>query len=142
MLTAVVLLVVFFVGLLGVKAVSGVRVCALCGAVSGTWVVLLGMYHVGSYANRTVIALLVGQSIVGGFYLVRNRVAEPYEVYSLPAFLTATVLGYTLLVPAVLLEALAVVALTWLAAGILFAYRENQRVEALFDEVVACCRDW
>lgn len=142
MLFAVSLIAVLFVAVLAAKAAVGVRVCALCTAVSGTWVALLFLYHGGYYGNETVIALLLGQSIVGLLYLLRDRVPERHEVFALPFLLTATLLGYALLVVEPLAYSAGVVIATWLVATLLYTYRENERVETAFDEVVACCRDW
>lgn len=142
MLTAVLLIGVLFVGLLAMRDTLGIRVCALCGAVSGTWIVLLGLYHSGAYANETVIALLIGQSIVGGLYAVRARVPDRYHVYLLPSLLTATVLGYTLVVLELLVYAMGVITITWVLGVLLYTTRERERVETLFEVLVACCRDW
>lgn len=142
MLTAAVLLTLTFLGLLIVKSTVGVRLCALCGAVSGTWLVLLGLSYAGQYVNETVIALLLGQSIVGVLYVLRTRLPAQYEVYSFPFVLGGTVLGYVAVTGELLVEASILTAGVWLAAGLLFTYRENDRVATVFDEVVACCRDW
>ena len=142
MFTAVVAITVLFVGLLAVKGAFGVRVCALCGAVSGTWIGLLGLYHTGYYTNEVVVALLLGQSVVGVLYALRDRVPERFEVFSLPFLLAGTVLAYSLLVLDVLGYAIGAVAAVWLLAVLLYTYRESDRVSTLFDEVVACCRDW
>lgn len=149
MLTAVVLVVVLFVGLLGMKATRDLQLCALCGAVSGTWITLLALYHGGYYANETVIALLIGQSIVGGYYWLYRRAPGRFAVFTLPFILTATVLGYTVLVPTQVLSdwwtvgvLTGLLASCWLIAGLLYAYRHHSRFETVFDEVIDCCRNW
>lgn len=139
---AVVLVALFFAALLSLKYVSNTEFCVLCTAVSATWILLLGLYYTGYYQDPTAIALLVGQSIVGLFYLFRETLPEGYVVFSLPFLLTATVVGYALLVVEPLVYSAGAVALLWVAATLLFAYRENERVGTLFEEVIACCRDW
>lgn len=142
MLLVVVAIVLLFVGVLALKAAVGVRLCALCTAVAGTWIGLLSLYHAGHYGNETVVALLMGQSVVGLVYALRDRVPERYEVFALPSLLAGTVLGYALLVLEPPVSAAGVVTATWVLAGMLYAYREDERVETAFEQVVACCRDW
>lgn len=142
MLTAISLIIVLFVGLLVVKALTGLRVCLICGAVFGTWLVLLLLYHGGYYANTTIIALLVGQSIVGGIYLLRSRLPDQFDVFLLPALLTATVGGYMLLRPELLVYSIEIVILAWIATSVLYAHRENERISAIVHEIKTCCRDW
>lgn len=131
-----------FVAGLTAKYVFDLDFCAICAAVSGTWIPLLSLYHAGYYKNQTVIALLLGQSIVGTFYLLKGSVPEQYHVYTLPYILAATVGAYTLLVPGVYPSTAGVVALLWAVGTVLVLYREHSRVETVFREVVACCKDW
>lgn len=149
MLTAVVIITGLFIGVLLVNAAIGSRLCALCGAVSGTWVTLLVLYHAEYYANLTVIALLIGQSIVGGFYWLDSHAPDRLAVFSLPFLLTGTVVGYLALRPGTVAHEPVtvawlggVVALLWLITGVLYTYREDERVRAVFDEMIACCREW
>lgn len=142
MLSALAAIVGIFVILLVVKAVAGFRLCVLCASVSGTWIALLALYHGGYYTNETVIALLIGQSIVGLLYFLRDHFADPYSVFTLPFLLTGTIIGYMLLVTDLLPLSLGVVGSTWVIAGVLFAYRKNDRIAVMFDAVIACCRDW
>lgn len=142
MFTAVVVLTLSFLGLLVLKSIVDSKLCTLCGAVSGTWLVLLGISYLGQYGNETAVALLLGQSIVGVLYVLRNRLPPEYDVYSFPFVIAGTVLGYVAITGELLIEAGVLTAAVWLVAGLLFTYRENDRVATVFDEVVACCRDW
>lgn len=142
MFDALVLVTLLFVALLFIKRATTLRFCALCTAVSGTWIGLLGLYYSGYYDNETVIALFLGQTIVGTMYLGERNLPDRYSVFTLPYLLTGTVIGYLLLDPGASVYAGGLVLLTWLLAVFLFAYREHERVAVVFDEIIACCRDW
>lgn len=142
MLFALLTITVLFVLLLFVKSVSNVEFCVVCASVSGTWLALLGLLYAGYYGNELVIALLVGGSIVGAMYRLKGRLPDRFAVFTLPYVLTATAAGYLLLASEAFLHVIALLIGVWLVTGLLYAYRENERVEAAFDEAIACCRDW
>lgn len=141
-IVAVLSITALFVVFLSVKSLTDLEICAICASVSGTWVPLLVLYHGGYYGNETVIALLIGQSVVGVFYLLKGNLPDRYNVYSLPFLLTGTVFGYLLLEPELLEYSIGAVVALWTVASLLFVYREDDRVRTVFDEIVACCRDW
>lgn len=142
MLAALILLSALFGLLLAVKSLAKLEFCVICGAVSGTWVTLLVLLSLGYYANRLVIALLIGQSIVGAYYRLKTQISDRLAVFSLPFLLTATVIGYALLAVPRLREVVIVLAALWTATGLLYVYREHEYARSVFDEAVACCRDW
>lgn len=158
MLTAIASITLLFVAVLGLQQASKrlggrlsatVELCAICAAVSGTWIVLLVAYHGGYYRNEIAIALLVGQSIVGGLYLAGDRTPDRYDVFTLPALLSATLVGYLLFVPSAVVTvplevgaSAGAIGLLWVITGTLYGYREHDRVRRVFDAAVECCRDW
>ena len=142
MLIALLSITALFVLLLFVKSASNVEFCVVCGAVSGSWLALLMLYYAGYYSNQLIIALLIGQSIVGIMYRIKETLADRFAVFTLPYVLTATVVGYLLLATAAHTDAIVVLIAVWVAAGLLYVYRANERVKTTFDEVIACCRDW
>lgn len=142
MLTALLAIAILFVVFLAIKHVVEIEFCALCAAVSGTWIPLLMLYHAGYYANETIIALLIGQSIVGLFYAIKSSIPDRFNVYVLPGLLTATVGGYTVLRPEPLAYPIVVLVVTWALATIAFVYRRDERFRTAFDQLVDCCKDW
>lgn len=141
-LLAIGTIAVLFAVLLGVKSVGNFEFCVICAAVSGTWIPLLVLYHTGYYHDETVIALLIGQSIVGVFYYLKSTVPDDFTVFSLPGLLTATVIGYMALRPEALLPSVMILAILWTFGAVAFAFRNDDRFRTVFDQVIACCRDW
>lgn len=132
-----------FAALLAFKAVTKLRFCVICASVSLTWIGLLIAYRAGVFRDLTVVALLMGQSVVGIYYLAEKRLPERFRVFRLPFLLTATAIAAALLGrlsgAAVVLPALAAL---WASFGFVYAYRQDTRVKTLADRVVACCKDW
>lgn len=143
MLGTLTLLTALFVVALVVKTKTGSRICAICAAVSGTWIALLLMYWVGNYQSHLLLAILFGQSVVGGMYFGKHSLPNKFDVFTLPYVLTATAIGYVLIGgrwPTG--EVTVFLAATWMVAVFLLAYRENERVRGVSEAVIDCCRDW
>ena len=62
-------LTVLFLIFLGVREWSGFKVCALCAAVSTTWLILLAWWGLGGGVDPLLIGILMGGSAVGVLYL-------------------------------------------------------------------------
>lgn len=132
-----------FLTLLAVKNASRLRYCVMCAGVSLTWIGLLAASRLGVAVDPTIVALLVGQSVVGTYYLAERRLPERFHIFRLPFLLTMTaaaaaLLGALTATASVLLLLVA----AWAAFGFVFAYRQDARVRAFAGRVVACCRDW
>ncbi|HIH47589.1 TPA: hypothetical protein HA297_04785, partial [Candidatus Woesearchaeota archaeon] len=86
--------VLFFVFLIVKNLFKKFRnLCALCGAVSLTWIGLLVLLKLNRIQDTTIIALLMGQSTIGLFYLLqakgkgKNRIMN---LLRLPIYLVLT----------------------------------------------------
>lgn len=63
----------FFFALTGIlRAIVRKRVCAVCAAVSFTWIGLLAGYLAGRNIDPIVLALLMGGSVVGFMYTMQG----------------------------------------------------------------------
>ena len=56
--------------------------CAICGAVVLTWLALLILYWLGIFQNKIILALLIGESALGIFYVVERKVREKLKIFS------------------------------------------------------------
>ena len=108
------------------------RVCAICAAVSATWIVLLFMYWVGMFTDVVLLALLMGQSITGLLYLVRDRLPE----FQLPIILTLILLAYILITHAFAWQAFVFVAILWVGVALL------TQKKSFMKRLVECCKQW
>lgn len=131
-----------FAVLLAAKAAIGRRFCVICASVGTTWLGLLIALRAGAFADRTTVALLMGQSVVGIYYLAEKRLSERYHVFRLPFLLTLTAAAAAALGMPLGLGTPFLLAALWACFAFVFALRHLPSARALADRVVACCRDW
>src|SRR3989338_1721643 len=133
------LFVLFLVGKTMVKK----EFCAVCAAVSVTWIGLLILYYIGSFSDTTLIAILLGQTVVGIFYVVEKKVPSSLTVFRLPFLLTLTVLGYFLLsVPEGYGKVMVFLLFLWIFFIGLYVYNRNKVVNKLVRKIIDCCKKW
>ncbi len=134
-----------FILLLIVKSVGKWNFCVLCAGVSLTWLTLLGLYWGNVLHDTVTLILLIGNSIVGIYYLVEKKVEEKFYIFRLPFFLTLLLFGYELITFTALLQilySLLLLASLWLLSGIIFAYRNSPSFRKMASALLACCRNW
>ena len=116
------------------------KICTLCVAVATSWIFLLLLYKTGFFHDQVLLALLIGQSITGVFYLVQRKVARDLRIFSLPFFLTLTVIAYFIITdfkdiftPFGFLFAL------WVISYLIFTNRNDPGKRPVVEEIVNCC---
>lgn len=137
-------LFVIFLILKGIlRAITRKEFCVICAAVSMTWVGLLTASSLQMFEDKTLIALLMGQSIVGLFYLVEAKVNEDLKLFRLPFLLTATVVAYALLgIPEGVSFVIFFLAVLWLLFLLLYLYKNNKYAHSIVKRVLECCKNW
>ena len=140
---AFVAIVSLFTFLLVLKGLVRKNFCVICASVSGTWLGLLVLYWLGVFGEPLLIALLMGQGVVGGYYVLERKVPERFLAFRLPFLLSATFVAYLLIAGASGLFApfLFLLAL-WLAFGAFFLFRANEKAGEVFYRLLACCKKW
>lgn len=133
-----------FVAVLVLKKLTNSPICAICAGVSLTWITLLISYWLDWFAvNPILIAVLMGQSVVGLYYLLERKLKERWHVFRLPFLLSGTLTVYLLLgYTNGLLAAVIFVATLWLLTGMLFLSHENPRLRKITESLIACCKNW
>ncbi|MEK6950351.1 MAG: hypothetical protein AABX13_01355 [Nanoarchaeota archaeon] len=132
----------FFIFLL-VKSLFSVRGCVLCTAITVSWVVLLLLYKMGWFNNLVLLALLLGQTVVGIFYLVEKKVKEELTLFRLPFLLTLTLGAYSLLqFPPEFLKILVFLTFLWWGHILLYLYREKPAFQGKVKRLIECCKGW
>lgn len=134
---------VLFVGLLVIKSISKWKFCVICTSVSVTWMALLVLYWLGLFDQPVIIAVLMGQSIVGSYYFLEKTSRESLHIFRLPLLLTLTLAAFVALgVTADLNYGLSLLAALWVVWSLLYLYRQNPRTRIVVDRIIACCKDW
>lgn len=134
-----------FVLLLIVKSISKWKFCVLCTSVGITWLALLILYWNGRFNNAAIMALLIGNSVVGIYYLAEKKLPEKLHIFRLPFFMTLLLAGYELVTGTAisrLLPSLLLLAFLWLITGILFVYRDSPSFKKAVTSLIECCKNW
>jgi hypothetical protein len=131
-----------FYAVLAVKSVLKLSVCSICAAVSASWLVLLALRTFGWHENTALLALLMGMSAVGGYYLWERHARSEQLIFRLPILLTLAVLAWGVVMLQFDLALLVLIASVWLVHGMLYAYRNNPTIKPRVDKIIACCSNW
>ena len=142
LINALLVMSVLFVLLLLAKKVTGIRFCVLCVSVALTWVGIFILVKINHVHDLTLLALLLGESVTGIFYFTQSWVAKDLRIFSLPFFLTLTTLAYYLVNPINrILPILVLLFGLWLAAWLVFIYRNDPGKKPLAESVLDCCNE-
>lgn len=143
MLTPILLVVTgLFVLGMAIKKTLSLKFCVLCMSILLTWTGLLVLYRTGRFHDTVLLSLLMGQSVTGLFYFARKRVKPVLRVFTLPFFLTLTAVFYlAVTLTSDILPALLALLGLWIAAYIIFAYRNDPGKKTITDAVMDCCED-
>lgn len=132
-----------FVVFLVIKGITEWKFCVICVSVSVTWMALLALYWLGQFDQPVIIAVLMGQTIVGLYYFLEIKTAEALHVFRLPLLLTLTLAAFMALgVTTHLMYALSLLAFLWIVLSLMYFYRQSPTTKIVVDRIMACCRDW
>lgn len=139
--------IVLFILLLIIKAFLKTKFCVLCLSVGLTWLASLILYKFDLFDNPILTAMLIGNSIVGVYYLVEKGIGERFYVFRLPFFLTLLFAGYFLMtafdfVGAQFFVTTMLLIFLWLLCGFLYFYRRNAKLKSVVSYIINCCKNW
>ena len=130
-----------FIASLIIKNLLNKAFCSLCVTVASVWLVLLYLYKTDRFSDGILLALLVGQSITGIFYLAYRKLPKSLRIFSLPFFLSLTAVLYMLITADIQLAVFILLLVLWLAAWIIFTYRNDPAKKAVAKILAKCCED-
>lgn len=135
-------IIVLFTALVGWRLLSTVKVCALCGAVSGAWIILFILSYLGSYVDPLIIGILIGGSIVGLMYLLGPILPVDFQIFKLPFFLTLVAVTYFVLNRSFEFKAVFILVLLWIFLTVVYVGRNNAHFKNLGKKIIECCKNW
>ena len=142
--STLIILTMLFVLYVVFRFTLGLEVCALCAAVSTTWLGLLVMKLIGFEIDSLIIGILMGGSAVGIMYLLEKKVPKQYGILKLPFLLTLFAFTYVVLTefregPATYL----IVLLLWIVFLTVFLVGENVKAfKEIGKKLIECCKNW
>ena len=135
-------IIVLFTLLIGWRLLSTVKICTLCGAVSGAWIILFILSYFGSYVDPLIIGILMGGSIVGVIYLLEPILPADFQIFKLPFFLTLVTVTYLVLNRSFELAVVIILALLWIFLAVVYMGRNNAQFRSLGKKIIDCCKNW
>lgn len=141
------IIILFFI-LLFLKQLLKKEFCVLCVTTSFSWLTLSILHWLNLFDNLLFIALLMGGTIVGVFYLVEQKVKEELTLFRLPFLLSLILLGYALLdlnspntsihwPPSIL-----IIIVLWILFTLIYLYRKNATFKSTIQKMIGCCKKW
>lgn len=127
----------FFI-LLAAKSIFNLKkACAICLSVTLAWAVLLALYLLNIFNDKIIIAILMGHTSLGIFYLWEKRIKEKTKLFRLPFLLSLIFIIYSLLEKFILNGFLFLLAL-WTLFFIIYLFENNK----LAKKIIECCKKW
>lgn len=115
------------------------RICAMCVSIAITWLGLLLLYKLSRFHDPILLAILMGQSISGLFYTLKDRVPKELRIFTLPFFLTLTAIFYALVTSKLVVPAFVLLAVLWTAGWLIFTSRNDPGKKDLANATMDCC---
>ncbi len=143
LLVLIVITVAFFI-LLGLKELFKKikrEFCVICVAVFFTWIILLTLYKFGLFEDIIIISILIGETVLGIFYLLESKVNDRLKIFRLPALLTLISAAYFLLINNNnILNPFIFLSILWIAFIFLYLHKNNSKIRGIIEKLIECCK--
>lgn len=116
--------------------------CVICSAVVMTWIIFLVLYWQNLFDQPILLALLMGQSILGMFYYLDKNVPEHMTVFRLPFLLTMTIVAYMVITKQIVFSVTLFMFGLWGLFFLVFMYRKEEKLQRIVKKLVECCKQW
>jgi len=133
---------VLFALLIAFRSVFSLKVCALCGAVSVTWLTLLILFYLDYVIDPVLVALLIGGSVVGSMYLLEQKLPEKYQLFKLPYFLMFVSLAYFVVTKSMSVSVMVLLGVVWLIALLIHVGGRVEKLKIVGRKIIECCKNW
>ncbi|MBI2484997.1 hypothetical protein HYW18_02525 [Candidatus Uhrbacteria bacterium] len=132
----------FFVAATAIFSRTKRALCAVCAAISATWILLLVLSRADLFREPRLVAVLMGESAVGVMFLLARR-WPAFALFRLPFLLTLTWLTAIIVgVRGDEAPTLIVLLALWSVFILIHLIRHVSWAGALWRRITACCRNW
>ena len=131
----------FFILLILKNILNFKKLCVLCVSVSLTWIVLLILFLTNIFTDKIIIAILMGHTSLGIFYLWEKNVKEKFKIFRLPLLLTFIFIIYAVLENFEFNSLLLILGL-WIVFSLIYLFRNNKKFSKVAKKLIECCRNW
>jgi FtsH-binding integral membrane protein len=143
MIPILLILIGLFAIALVVRQITSFKTCALCFAVSVSWLIGLADYFSKRiiFDDPIILAILMGGSVVGLMYYLSSISPNKFSFFKFPYFITALFLiNFVFSREATAPTVLLIVGI-WLAFFLIFIFRDKN-TKNWFQKILECCRNW
>ena len=131
----------FFILLILKNILNFKKLCVLCVSVSLTWIILLILFLTNIFTDKIIIAILMGHTSLGIFYLWEKNVREKFKIFRLPLLLTFIFIIYAVLENFEFNSLLLILGL-WIVFSLIYLFRNNKKFSKFAKKLIECCRNW
>ena len=124
--------------LLALKSIFNVKkACVICLSVTLTWITLLILYFLNLFPDRIIIAILMGHTSLGLYYILEKKVKKDFLLFRLPYLLTSILVIYYVLNGSVINSSYFFLGL-WLIFLTIYLFKNNK----IAKKIIECCKKW
>ena len=113
------------------------KVCVICLSVTLTWLALLTLYFLNIFADKIIIAILIGHTSLGIFYILHDKL----KMFKLPYLLTSILIIYYILNGFVISSLYFILGL-WTLFFLVYLFKSNRNISKLAKKILECCKKW
>lgn len=132
-LTLIGIIVLFFIFLAFKTFLKNKKFCVLCISVSSAWIILLVLYYFSIFSDKTILAILMGHTSLGLFYLFYDKLG----IFKLPFLLTTISIIYFVL-EGFLINGFYILLAVWILFFIFNLFKNKKFAK----KIIECCRKW
>lgn len=126
---------------LGIKEIFSKKIksrfCVICISISVTWIVLLILYFNNLFFDKTILAILMGQTSLGLFYFFYEKM----DIFKLP-FLLALIATIYFVLEKFSIKAIYFLVVLWIFLLAIHLFKKNKNFRTFANKLVGCCKKW
>lgn len=124
--------------LLALKSIFNVKkACVICLSVTLAWITLLILYFLNLFPDKIIIAILMGHTSLGLYYILEKKVKKDFLLFRLPYLLTSILVIYYVLNGSVINSSYFVLGL-WFIFLTIYLFKNNN----IAKKIIECCKKW
>ncbi|MEK6844844.1 MAG: hypothetical protein AABX44_01160 [Nanoarchaeota archaeon] len=131
----------FFILLILKNLFNWKKFCTLCISVSLIWIVLFILYLTDIFADKIIIAILMGHTSLGLFYLWEKNTKEKFKIFRLPLLLSFIFIIYAVLENFEFNSLLLIIGV-WIIFSLIYLFRNNKKFSKVAKKLIECCKNW
>jgi hypothetical protein len=136
------LIIIIFLAVISIKFLSKIKLCALCSAVSLTWVSLTILFYLGFPINPIIIALLIGGTAAGLTNKISTMVPDRYLIFKLPFYLIFIFGAFLLTTKKFIQSSFWIVLVLLIISILIYWHRNSKNMLNIFNKIINCCKNW